>query len=33
MIAYRGLTLYNAGIKYSLDFNAFPSLSDHTFIK
>ncbi|MCX6170596.1 MAG: tRNA (adenosine(37)-N6)-threonylcarbamoyltransferase complex transferase subunit TsaD [Ignavibacteriales bacterium] len=33
MIAYRGVQLHNAGIKYSFDFNAFPSLSDHTFIK
>ncbi len=33
MIAYRGSQLHQAGIKYSFDFNAFPSLSDHTFIK
>lgn len=33
MIAYRGLTLHEAGIKYSFGFNAFPSLNDHTFIK
>jgi N6-L-threonylcarbamoyladenine synthase len=33
MIAYRGSILHQAGIKYSFDFNAFPSLSDHTFIK
>ncbi len=33
MIAYRGLRLHRQGIKYSFDFNAFPSLNDHTFIK
>jgi N6-L-threonylcarbamoyladenine synthase len=33
MIAYRGWQLHQAGIKYSFDFNAFPSLNDHTFIK
>lgn len=33
MIAYRGLTLHEAGVKYSFDFNAFPSLTDNTFIK
>ena len=33
MIAYRGSQLHQAGIKYSFDFNAFPSLGDHTFIK
>jgi len=33
MIAYRGLRLHENGIKYTFDFNAFPSLSDHTFIK
>lgn len=33
MIAYRGLILHQAGMNYSFDFNAFPSLKDHTFIK
>jgi N6-L-threonylcarbamoyladenine synthase len=33
MIAYRGQKLYEAGIKYSFDFNAFPSLDDYSFIK
>ncbi len=33
MIAYRGLKLYKAGIKYGYDFNAYPSLSDYSFIK
>jgi len=33
MIAYRGLKLHEAGIKYSFDFNAFPSLNDYSFIK
>ena len=33
MIAYRGLRLHQAGLKYSLDYNAFPSLDENTFIK
>lgn len=33
MIAYRGMTLHQAGIKYSFDSNAFPSLADNTFIR
>ncbi|PKL82585.1 MAG: tRNA (adenosine(37)-N6)-threonylcarbamoyltransferase complex transferase subunit TsaD [Ignavibacteriae bacterium HGW-Ignavibacteriae-3] len=33
MIAYRGLRLHQNGIKYGFDFNAFPSLADHTFIR
>ena len=33
MIAYRGLKLHQAGIKYGYDFNAYPSLNDYTFIK
>lgn len=33
MIAYRGLKLFNSGLKYNLDYNAYPSLSDNTFIK
>lgn len=33
MIAYRGLQLYNSGLRYNLDYNAYPSLSDNTFIK
>ena len=33
MIAYRGLSLFDAGIHYGFDFNAFPSLNDYTFIK
>ena len=33
MIAYRGLKVYESGLKYSYDFNAYPSLSDNTFIK
>jgi N6-L-threonylcarbamoyladenine synthase len=33
MIAYRGLKLYNSGLKYDLDYNAYPSLSDNTFIR
>ncbi|OGV03898.1 MAG: hypothetical protein A3J84_06570 [Ignavibacteria bacterium RIFOXYA2_FULL_37_17] len=33
MIAYRGLKLHQAGIKYGYDFNAYPSLSDYSFIK
>lgn len=33
MIAYRGMKLYEAGIKYSFEFNAYPSLSDYSFIK
>jgi len=33
MIAYRGQSLYESGIRYGFDFNAFPSLNDYTFIK
>ncbi|NJD23318.1 MAG: tRNA (adenosine(37)-N6)-threonylcarbamoyltransferase complex transferase subunit TsaD [Melioribacter sp.] len=33
MIAYRGLKLHQAGIKYDYDFNAYASLSDYSFIK
>jgi N6-L-threonylcarbamoyladenine synthase len=33
MIAYRGSRLYEAGFKYSLDYNAYPSLDENTFIK
>jgi N6-L-threonylcarbamoyladenine synthase len=33
MIAYRAMKLHQAGIKYSYEFNAFPSLSDNSFIK
>lgn len=33
MIAYRGLKLHQEGIKYGFDFNAYPSLSDYSFIK
>ncbi|MBI5731533.1 MAG: tRNA (adenosine(37)-N6)-threonylcarbamoyltransferase complex transferase subunit TsaD [Ignavibacteriales bacterium] len=33
MIAYRGLKLHQAGIKYEYDFNAYPNLSDYSFIK
>ncbi|MEW5842037.1 MAG: tRNA (adenosine(37)-N6)-threonylcarbamoyltransferase complex transferase subunit TsaD [Bacteroidota bacterium] len=33
MIAYRGLKLHQAGIKYEYGFNAYPSLSDYSFIK
>lgn len=33
MIAYRGLQLYNSGLRFNLDYNAYPSLSDNTFIK
>jgi len=33
MIAYRGYKLHQAGVKYSYEFNAFPSLSDYSFIK
>jgi N6-L-threonylcarbamoyladenine synthase len=33
MIAYRGFKLHEARIQYSFDFNAFPNLDDHTFIK
>ncbi len=33
MIAYRGLKLFNSGLKYNLDYNAYPGLSDNTFIK
>lgn len=33
MIAYRGLRLYNSGLRYQLDYNAYPSISDNTFIK
>jgi N6-L-threonylcarbamoyladenine synthase len=33
MIALRGYQLHQSGIKYSFNFNAFPSLSDHTLIK
>ncbi len=33
MIAYRGLKLYESGMKYELNYNAFPSLNDNTFIK
>jgi N6-L-threonylcarbamoyladenine synthase len=33
MIAYRGMKLHEEGIRYSLDFNAYPSLKDNTFIK
>ncbi|TSA28190.1 MAG: tRNA (adenosine(37)-N6)-threonylcarbamoyltransferase complex transferase subunit TsaD [Ignavibacteriales bacterium] len=32
MIAYRGLKLHQAGIKYGYDFNAYPCLSDYSFI-
>lgn len=31
MIAYRGLTLYNEGIRHSLDFNPFPGIPDNYF--
>jgi N6-L-threonylcarbamoyladenine synthase len=33
MIAYRGSRLHQSGLKYSLDYNAFPSLEENTFIK
>ena len=33
MIAYRGLKLYELGIRYDLNYNAFPSLNDNTFIQ
>jgi len=33
MIAYRGQSLFESGIRYGFDFNAFPSLYDYTFIK
>ncbi len=33
MIAYRGSKLNEANIKYNLDFNAFPSMNDYSFIK
>lgn len=33
MIAYRGQKIFEAGKKYSFDFNAFPSLDDYSFIK
>jgi tRNA A37 threonylcarbamoyltransferase TsaD len=33
MIAYRGMRLHQCGIKYSFDFNAFPGLNGHTYIK
>lgn len=33
MIAYRGLQLFNSGLKYNLDYNAFASINDSTFIK
>jgi len=33
MIASRGLQLHQAGVKYSFDFNAYPSLDDYSFIK
>lgn len=33
MIAYRGMKLHEAGLKYSLDFNAFASIDGNTIIK
>ena len=33
MIAYRASKLHEAGIKYSIEYNAFPSLNDNTLIK
>jgi N6-L-threonylcarbamoyladenine synthase len=33
MIAFRGFQLHTSGLKYELDFNAYPSLFDNTFIK
>lgn len=33
MIAYRGFKLFNSGLKFNLDYNAYPGLSDNTFIK
>lgn len=33
MIAFRGMKLHQAGIKYGYDFNAYPSLNDYSFIK
>jgi N6-L-threonylcarbamoyladenine synthase len=33
MIAFRGMKLYEEGIRYTLDFNAYPSLKDYTFIQ
>ncbi len=32
MIAFRGMQLHEVGIRNSLDFNAYPSLKDNTFI-
>src|SRR3989339_225056 len=33
MIAYRGQKVYEAGFRYEFSFNAYPSLSDYSFIK
>ncbi len=33
MIAYRGIKLHQAGFMYKLDFNAYPSLKENTFIR
>ena len=33
MIAYRGMKLYKAGLRFPYDYNAYPSLNDNTFIK
>ncbi len=33
MIAYRGMRLHKAGIRYDYAFNAYPSLGDYSFIK
>jgi N6-L-threonylcarbamoyladenine synthase len=33
MIAYRGQKIFEAGYRYNLDFNAYPSLNDYSFIK
>ncbi len=33
MIAYRGMKLYESGLRYSYDYNAYPSLNGNTFIK
>lgn len=33
MIAYRGQKVFEAGYNYNYDFNAFPRMKDHSFIK
>ena len=33
MIAYRGQKIFEAGYKYTYDFNAFPRMKDHSFIE